>query len=72
MIRKAVNLYSNLERIDIFTILSLQDPYISRVVESEALINETGKEKSSERPVKNKELVLPRKPRERSVSRRRE
>lgn len=47
MIRKALNLYINLEKIDIFTVSSLQDPNISRVVESEALINETGKEKSS-------------------------
>ena len=34
-------------KIDIFTISSLQDPNISRVVESEALINETEKEKAS-------------------------
>lgn len=47
MIRKALNLYINLEKIDIFTISSLQDPNISRVVESEALINATGKEKAS-------------------------
>lgn len=47
MIRKALNLYINLERTDIFTISSLQDPNISRVGESPALINETGKEKSS-------------------------
>lgn len=47
LIRKALNLSINLEKIDIFTISSLQDPNISRVVESEALINETGKEKAS-------------------------
>lgn len=44
---KALNLYINLERTDIFTISSLQDPNISRVVDSPTLINETGKEKSS-------------------------
>lgn len=47
MIRKALDLYINLERFDIFTISSLRYPNISRVVESEALINETEKGKSS-------------------------
>ena len=47
LIRKALNLYINLEKIDIFRISSLQDPNISRVVESEPLINETEKEKAS-------------------------
>lgn len=47
MIQKALNLSINLERIDISNNIESQDPNISRVVESEPLINETGKAKSS-------------------------